>query len=130
MGNDDDLLANAIPIEDPDDQDSSSDPEGLAALDLMESGDDDDGENKIQSFDQRSAYQEKWKRPVTKSGQGASHVRTFVCKLRLDAIEHLDEQVNEWLDEHPEYEVKFVSTATGILTGKLKEEAIFMNVWV
>ncbi|MEM6332604.1 MAG: hypothetical protein AAF823_04615, partial [Planctomycetota bacterium] len=41
-----------------------------------------------------------------------------------------DEQVNEWLDAHPEYEVKFVSQSIGKLVGKNTEDALFMSIWV
>jgi len=97
--------------------------------------DDDDAgaeaaSSKIQQFAQRKAHEDHWNRTPNTTGKGAIHVKTFVTKLRIDAIEHLDEQVNEWLDTHPEYEVKFVSTATGKLVGKNTEDALFMNVWV
>ncbi len=78
----------------------------------------------------RLPHEEVWTREPNVTGKGAIHVRTFVAKLRLDAIDHLDAQVNQWLDNHPEYEVKFVTTTVGTLVGKISEEAIFMNVWV
>ena len=87
--------------------------------------------NKIQVFgDKAKRHEETWNRTPNTTGQGAIHVKTFVSKLRLDAIERLDQQVNEWLDAHPQYEVKFVTTTTGQLMGKIEEPAIFMNVWV
>ena len=86
--------------------------------------------SKIQQFSDRKPHEDHWNRTPNTTGQGAIHVKTFVTKLRLDAIEHLDEQVNEWLDAHPEYEVKFVSTTVGKLVGKNTEDALFMNVWV
>ena len=127
---DEDLLAQAISIEGMEDEDNDEDqPEAqIESIDLSKS--DSMSGSKIVSFDQRVQRDTKWKRQPIKTGTGATHLRTFVSKLRLDAIDHLDEQINEWLDEHPDYEVKFVSTSVGILTGKLKEEAIFVNVWV
>lgn len=86
--------------------------------------------SKIQAFSVRTPHEDHWQRTPNITGQGAIHVKTFVTKLRLDAIEHMDTQVNEWLDNHPEYEVKFVTTTTGALFGKNKEEALFMNIWV
>ncbi len=134
-----DLLANAISIEglaeeeevislDAEPKRSSKDdvPE---AIDLAES-DAQEAAKEIRTFDQHHAYKENWRRKPNATGTGAVHVRTFVSKLRLDAIEHLDQQVNDWLDQHPDYEVKFVTASVGVLTGKLKEEAIFMSVWV
>lgn len=144
----DDLLAHAIPIEEledaeeledievvEDDDDAkpktvkANETEELESIELSE--EDPEAEAKrIETFDRHGQYQENWKRAPNKTGQGATHIRTFVAKLRLDAIDHLDEQVNEWLDEHPDYEVKLVTTSIGVLTGKLKEDAIFMTVWV
>jgi len=45
-------------------------------------------------------------------------------------LKYLDEQINEWLDGHPEYEVKTVTTSIGLWTGKLKEPNLIVNVWV
>ena len=88
--------------------------------------------NRIQAIGERTSQhvEHQWNRQPNVTGQGAVRVKTFVAKLRPDAIEHLDEQVNEWLDKHPEYEVKFVTTAIGPMVGKITEDALFMNVWV
>ncbi|MEM6459621.1 MAG: hypothetical protein AAF710_09550 [Planctomycetota bacterium] len=127
---DDDLLANAIPI-DPEEQDAADE---LTPIDLDEASAPGDAnqQSKIQVFGeaQRKAHADHWNRTPNATGHGAIHVKTFVAKLRLDAIDHLDEQVNTWLDAHPEYEVKFVTTTVGKLVGKINEDAIFMNVWV
>lgn len=130
---DDDLLAGAIDISSLEDDDASdaADPDDNLEIEL--DGGDDSGEEstrRIQSFGQQVRHAAKWKRQPNVTGQGAMHVKTFVCKLRLDAIENLDEQINTWLDDNPEYEVKFVTTSHGILTGKTKEEAMFVSVWV
>ncbi|MEX0885987.1 MAG: hypothetical protein WD009_06065 [Phycisphaeraceae bacterium] len=123
--NDDELLAKAIPIDAADDEDD--------ALEL-EPEDDDPGASaggsKIRTFDQRIPHEDHWKRQPNVTGHGAIHVKTFVAKLRPDAIAHLDEQINEWLDNHPEYEAKFVTTSVGQLVGKTTEDALFVNVWV
>ena len=132
---DDDLLAKAIPIDQLEEAGGAEEEEAIVlepesdAIDL--SGDPaDSAAKRIASFDTHHGYQANWKRTTNKTGEGATHMRTFVCKLRLDAVDHLDAQVNEWLDQNPDYEVKFVSTGVGPLTGKLKEDAMFMTVWV
>jgi hypothetical protein len=71
-----------------------------------------------------------WNRQPNKDGAGATHVKTFVTKLRMDAVENMDLQINEWLDAHPELEVKFSTSAVGVLVGKINEPAIFVMVWV
>lgn len=108
------------------------DDEELAPIEMAAEDASHAGKSMIQAFGTptRQPHDEKWTRQPNLTGQGAIHVKTFVAKLRLDAIEHLDEQVNEWLDLHPEYEVKQVTTSIGKLVGKNTEDAIFMNVWV
>ena len=147
---DQELLADAIPI-DLAEQDTpqaqtlppdrasdglerSDNDEDLVPIDLDDSsvGTDPNQASKIQVFGQalRKPHTDNWNRTPNTTGQGAIHCKTFVAKLRLDAIDNLDEQVNEWLDNHPEYEVKFVTTSVGKLVGKISEDALFMNVWV
>lgn len=155
---DDDLLASAIPIESDDEDESletldendevpdassgsaassssskaDKEDDMFAPIDIEDFAHDESGEavSKIQMFGERKAHEDHWQRKPNVTGKGAIHVKTFVAKLRYDAIEHLDEQVNQWLDNHPEYEVKFVTTTVGELRGKLLEPALFMNVWV
>ena len=131
---DDELLASAIPIDDSEDQDDQvslgSDEDDLSPIEMSEATN-NSGKSMIQMFGpERKPHDEHWNRTPNITGRGAIHVKTFVAKLRLDAIDHLDEQVNQWLDNHPEYEVKFVTTTVGKLIGKIPEQAIFMNVWV
>jgi hypothetical protein len=89
---------------------------------------------KIQAFEQKlgaKRSEETWKRSPTANGTGASHVKTFHCKLSDDAFAFLDTQVNEWLDAHPNYEVKIVTTSIGEFHGKLGREGhLIMQVWV
>jgi len=137
---DDDLLADAIPIDELElDEDEDSDlPQSSSGgggdeddpIDLVDTGDAEDAPSQIQTFGAHEKHEEKWNRSPNTTGTGAIHVKTFVAKLRLDAVEHLDEQINEWLDNHPEYEVKFVTTTIGDLRGKTLEPAMFMSVWV
>ncbi|MEX0774444.1 MAG: hypothetical protein WD042_01895 [Phycisphaeraceae bacterium] len=134
---DEDLLAAAIPIEDLEEIEDEQEPAAPAQavdnspqpIDLAERGE-EEGPKAIRTFDNHRKHQDRWNRKPNATGTGATHCRSFVSKLRLDAIENLDETINRWLDENPEYEVKFVTVSVGILTGKLKEEALFLNVWV
>ena len=139
---DDELLGKALPMPKDDDEELDEleviDDGGDHALDPIEVGDLSTGgmdpaelrTNKIKAFGVRKPHEDHWQRTPNVTGQGAIHVKTFVTKLRLDAVDHLDTQVNEWLDNHPEYEVKFVTTTIGTLFGKNKEEAMFMNLWL
>ncbi|GAB4194181.1 MAG: hypothetical protein Kow00105_08380 [Phycisphaeraceae bacterium] len=127
------LLANAIPIdinEAEENDQTDHDAQNPAPIELEEGASSVVGSNKIRTFDTRKPHVDHWKRTPNVTGQGAIHVKTFVSKLRLDAIDHLDEQINNWLDNHPEYEVKFVSQSIGKLVGKNTEDALFVSVWV
>lgn len=127
-GTDDDLLSDAIPIDEALREQAEQTDEELTPIDpVAESA---TQHKEIRTFGTEHEHQESQKRTPNADGTGASHVRTFVSKLRLDAVEHMDEQINEWLDEHPDYEVKFVSTGVGTLIGKIPEPAMFMSIWV
>jgi hypothetical protein len=87
---------------------------------------------KIRAFSQQlgSVHEDNWKRTPNTTGTGAIHVKSFHCKLTGDSLTYLDQQINEWLDAHPQYEVKQVTTSIGLWTGKLKEPNLIVNVWV
>lgn len=89
---------------------------------------------KIHAFEQKLGVKkgdDTWKRSPNANGRGAVHMRTFHCKLSDDAFGYIDQQVNEWLDAHPQYEVKFANTTIGEFQGKLgKEFHLIMQVWV
>jgi hypothetical protein len=88
--------------------------------------------SKIRSFEQKlgARHEDQWARSPNVTGTGAIHVKSFHCKLTGDSLGFLDEQVNQWLDEHPQYEVKMVTTSVGEWSGKLKEPNLIVNVWV
>ncbi len=85
---------------------------------------------KITAFGKEMRHEQKWARTPNTTGQGAIHVRTFHSKLTDDALSYMDQCVNEWLDANPQYEVKFVNSTVGILSGKLKEPHLVCQVWV
>jgi hypothetical protein len=88
---------------------------------------------KIQAFSQGIGTKkagEDWKRKTNANGTGATHVRSFHCKLNTESLDYMDQQINEWLDSHPDYEVKMVTSAVGEWTGKIKEPAFIISVWV
>ena len=87
------------------------------------------GVNKIRSFD-KARHEDEWSRTPNTTGAGAIHVKTFHSKLTDDALRYMDETINEWLDAHPQYEVKFVTSTVGTVTGKIKEPHLICQVWV
>jgi len=89
--------------------------------------------SKIHTFEQKLnslKHEDSWNRTPNSTGTGAIHVKSFHCKLTGDSLEFIDQQINEWLDAHPQYEVKTVTTSIGTWTGKLKEPNLIVNVWV
>ena len=60
---------------------------------------------------------------------GAVRMKSFHGRLSDNGLEYLDNSVNEWLDAHPEVEVKFVTSTVGLYDGKIKELALILNVW-
>ncbi|MEX2218640.1 MAG: hypothetical protein WD749_07745 [Phycisphaerales bacterium] len=92
---------------------------------------------KIRAFDQKlsgglgsGAIKTEWKRKPLATGTGATHVKSFHCKLTGESLEFMDKQVNEWLEAHPEVEVKFVTGTVGEWLGKVKEPNLILQVWV
>lgn len=89
---------------------------------------------KIQAFQQSlggKRHEDSWARTPNTPGTGAIHLRSFHSRLSDDALTFLDQQVNEWLDAHPQYEVKFVNTSIGEFQGKMgKEPHLVVNIWV
>jgi len=88
---------------------------------------------KIQAFAQglgSRKHEDNWKRSPNLTGTGAIHVKSFHGKLGDDSLGYLDQQINEWLDAHPQYEVKFVTTSVGEWQGKLKEPQMIVQLWL
>lgn len=88
---------------------------------------------KITTFEQKLSarrHEDEWARSPNSTGTGAIHVKSFHCRLTGDSLEFLDRQINEWLDAHPQYEVKMVTSSMGTWSGKLKEPNLIVNVWV
>jgi hypothetical protein len=88
------------------------------------------GGSKITTFGKETRHEESWSRTPNTTGAGAIHVKTFHSKLTDDALVYMDQAINEWLDAHPQYEVKFVTSTVGILTGKSQEPHLICQVWV
>lgn len=71
---------------------------------------------------------------------GQREVRSFVGKLREDmndplhgtphSIQDVDRQINEWLEQYPQYDVTSVTSAVGELRSKKgNEHVLILTVW-
>ncbi len=70
-----------------------------------------------------------YKRPLNVTGRGATRVRTFHTKLSDTAMNYVDGLINDWMDEHPDIEVKFSNTTVGVVEGKRAEPHLIITVW-
>ena len=71
----------------------------------------------------------KFKRPLNPKGQNATRVRTFHAKLNDAAINYLNQQINEWVDNHEDVEIKFTNATIGVVEGKRSEPHLIITVW-
>lgn len=89
-----------------------------------------DSAKKIKAFGVAGAVKtHDWKRKANCSGAGACRVRSFHGRLSDQGLGFMDDQINEWLDSHPEVEVKFVTSSVGQYEGKIREPALVLNLW-
>jgi hypothetical protein len=89
-----------------------------------------DASHKIKAFGPETVRQtHEHKRKPIANGTGASHVRSFHGKYSDQGLEYLDNAINDWLDAHPEAEVKFVTSTVGVFEGKIREPALVLNLW-
>ncbi|HQY88989.1 MAG TPA: hypothetical protein PK402_10035 [Tepidisphaeraceae bacterium] len=88
------------------------------------------GGNRIKLLDaERVKVNEQFKRTTNKTGTGSVRVRSFHCKYSDEGLRYMDNAINSWLDEHPDVEVKFVTSTVMTFEGKIREPALVLNVW-
>ena len=86
---------------------------------------------KIKAMGRSKYHEDEWTRTPNTTGRGAIHCRSFFTKLTEDAVAYMDQSINEWLDQHPQYEVKFVSSTIGTMQGKVGPQSVLIcQVWV
>lgn len=86
--------------------------------------------SKIMAFGVRDvAHGQDYKRHAPVTGRGAVHLRTFHGRLSDEGLQFMDDKINEWLEAHPEIEVKFATTTVGMYEGKIKDLALIVNIW-
>ena len=69
------------------------------------------------------------KRPLNVNGTGATRCRLFHSRIQLSSLEHMEEQINAWLDSQ-KIEVKHVGHVIGVMEGKRPEPNVMVFVWV
>jgi hypothetical protein len=71
----------------------------------------------------------EYHREVNTAGAGATRCRMFHARIAAEAMEHLQERINEWLDEHEEVVVKHVETVVGTMEGKTPRPNLIVVIW-
>ncbi len=87
---------------------------------------------KIESFAKKKTTEfdeSKLKRPLNKNGTGATRFKIFHSKISNGALEFMTQQINQWLDNDENIEVKMVQSHVGILEGKHPEPHLILTVW-
>ena len=74
------------------------------------------------------AKRTEFKREPVNTGTGAVRCRAFHCKIAESSIEHMENQINAWLDDE-NIDVKHVGHIVGAMEGKHTEPNIIVMVW-
>jgi len=85
----------------------------------------------LKAFGSQAAAATKRKRhtrPVNLPGTGAVRCRLFHSKIAPVPLEHMEEQINDWLDGE-QIEVKHVGHVIGTMEGKRTEPNLIVMVW-
>ncbi len=90
--------------------------------------------SKIRTFARGDAFADAhaetdFKRPLAGMNEPATRCRTFHGKLTQPGLSHMDEQINEWLDSHPELYIKTCASTVGIFEGKTKEPHLLVTMF-
>lgn len=68
-------------------------------------------------------------RALNQGATGATRCRTFHCRLTEAAMAYMNEQVNEWVDSHPEIEIKFATNVIAALDGKAIDQQLILTLF-
>lgn len=73
-------------------------------------------------------HKTQFKRQLNKDGCGAVRCRIFNSKIALASLQHMETQINEWMDEN-DFEIKHVGHCIGVMEGKTQEPNMIVTVW-
>ncbi|MBN2445279.1 MAG: hypothetical protein JXO22_01020 [Phycisphaerae bacterium] len=81
------------------------------------------------TFDQTADGDEGYRRPVNPDTRTATRCRTFHGKLNDASMNHLNRQINEWVDANDDIQIKFVTSDIGIVEGKHADQHLILTVF-
>jgi len=104
--------------------DHSLDP--ISLVDDYDANSDVPQTSKIKAFGVAGSHTaHTYKRQTHATGQGACRVRSFHGRLSDEGMAYMDDKINEWLDAHPDIEVKIVTTSIGSMRGRSRSRRWF-----
>ena len=109
---------------------SEEEPEPIA-IEMEAAEAEGEGVSEIRIFEDQTGIEKnyKFKRSLNQTSQGATRVRTFHARLSDPAMKYLDEQINTWVDDNPDIEIKSTNTAVGMVEGKRTESHLIVSIW-
>ena len=71
----------------------------------------------------------QYRRPLLQDSPLATRCETFHCKLTDVSLHHLNEQVNQWVDDHPDVQIKFALSNIGVVEGKHADPHLIVTIF-
>ncbi len=89
------------------------------------------GSSQIKAFGSAETHKKdhKWRRTPVVNGNGACRMRVFHSRLSENAMEYMEDFINDWLDANPDIEIKFSNSTVGLVEGKKTESHLIVTVW-
>ena len=75
------------------------------------------------------SVEREYARPLLSGTPSATRCRTFHCKLTDASFQNLNEQINEWVDEHEDVEIKFALSNIGVVEGKHSDPHLIVTIF-
>ncbi len=76
-----------------------------------------------------SATQHKFKRHLQHNECGAIRCRIFHAKLNDGALQFVQDQINDWIDQNPEVDIKHLNPNVGVVEGKSSEPHLIITLF-
>jgi len=70
-----------------------------------------------------------YNRALLRGPHGATRCRTFHCKLTDASFQHLNDQINEWVDQRDDIEIKFAVNTVGVVEGKHADPHLIVTIF-
>jgi hypothetical protein len=76
-----------------------------------------------------AATERAWRRPLRPTTSTATRCKTFHAKLNDASLNNLGDQISEWVDSQDDVEIKFASTAVGVVEGKHPDPHLIVTIF-